>query len=93
MRIVSFRPPEAWRGTGILFNPGLWTVMRKRSTSRGTWFRMRRVQDGTEVWVGSLYVPPSSPTRKHATVLASHLTPGVLGRRHQCPDAMACTRR
>ena len=34
-RIVSHRPVDAWRGTGITYRPAHWTLMRGKATSIG----------------------------------------------------------
>ena len=52
--ILSHRFDEQWRGTGIMYNPKVWTVMRRRHFERGMWVRVRHVMTKAEMWIGSI---------------------------------------
>ena len=68
-RLLSCRQDEAWRGTGIGYNSDVWTVMRKKATKAGTWFRLRHLTTLQELWIGSIYISPSAPMIEHQGLL------------------------
>ena len=72
-KILTHREQDCWRGAGILFDSTKWTLMRKRKTDRGIWTRLRRIHDDVELWVGSLYIPPSFTHCQHAEAVSKHL--------------------
>ena len=55
LAIHYFQSEEAWRGVGVAFPADKWTIMRKRACGRAVWFRLRRLGDGTELWLGSAH--------------------------------------
>ena len=66
------RDPDAWRGVGLIFNPSRWNVMRRKTTERGAWFRIRHTT-GTELWIGSAHFTPGTSQAVHAAQVANHL--------------------
>ena len=61
------------QGVGVLFNPKNWILMRRKTSDRGIWCRFRRCADGAELWVGSLYIPPSYTHAMHADTSENHI--------------------
>ena len=55
LAIHYFQSEEAWRGVGVAFPADKWTIMRKRACGRAVWFRLRRLCDGSELWLGSAH--------------------------------------
>ena len=70
--IHSFQNAVDWRGTGIAFIPTQWAVIRRKPSPLGCWFRLRRVDTGQDVWVGSVYVPPHYDTGGLQQALQDH---------------------
>ncbi|CAE7900223.1 unnamed protein product, partial [Symbiodinium necroappetens] len=58
LEIVSHRSDVAWRATGIAFYRDVWSVLQRFSTIRGTWFKLKHLQTGGLVWVGSAHFNP-----------------------------------
>ena len=57
-RVVQHRAADQWRGTGVCFHPGVWTVVSKKSSKRGLWVKLKHLASGLEVWMGSAHLPP-----------------------------------
>ena len=53
--VVSHRRDEQWRGVGVLYNPRVWTIMRRREYERGIWVRVKHIVTQAEVWIGSIH--------------------------------------
>ncbi|CAE7333489.1 pol [Symbiodinium necroappetens] len=66
------RDADAWRGVGLIFRPSSWSVMRRKTTERGAWFRVRHAT-GTELWVGTAHFTPGTSQAVHASQVANHL--------------------
>ena len=66
MTLLSFQAEEAWRGTGILYDPLVWQVMRRKGCTTGSWYRVRHLQSLSEFWYGVTYISP------HLTALHLH---------------------
>ncbi|CAE7428891.1 unnamed protein product [Symbiodinium sp. CCMP2456] len=84
-KMVGHRVESEWRGTGVLFKKDSWTLMRRLKAERGTWYRLRHVQEGSELWVGSLYLKPELSQDGHAVAVRDLLRalpttnlPGIL---------------
>ena len=71
--VHSYRDEEAWRGTGVGFRAGTWTLMRKRASPTGVWLRLRRVMDGAEVWCGSAHLTQGATRELHAAEIHAFL--------------------
>ena len=56
--LLSHQTEDEWRGTGILYDSSSFAVLRRKASSRGTWFRLRHLSTGQEIWIGSIYLPP-----------------------------------
>ncbi|CAE7854601.1 unnamed protein product, partial [Symbiodinium necroappetens] len=56
--VLSHQPESQWRGTGLLFCKDEWSVLRKRPAGKGTWFKLRRLKDSSEIWVGTYHFTP-----------------------------------
>ena len=69
---LQHREPDAWRGTGLIYRPTRWRVMRRKVTPRGTWFRLRHIS-GTELWVGTAHFTPGTSQAVHAEQVCAHL--------------------
>ena len=57
---LSHQHKDQWRGTGLLFCKGEWAVLKQWHTMKGSWFRLRRQQDKTDlsfVWVHTISHP------------------------------------
>ncbi|CAE7223910.1 unnamed protein product [Symbiodinium sp. CCMP2592] len=72
-KIVGHRCSDQWRGTGIMYHTAKWNVMRRLQAPKGTWFRLRHRDFGTEVWVGSVYLRPDLSQDEHAVSLQEFL--------------------
>ena len=57
-KVVSHRRGTQWRGTGLCYDPGVWCVLRKIHTSRGTWFKVRHLERVVELWLGTAHLSP-----------------------------------
>ena len=74
--LLSFQPDDAWRGTGVMFDPSLWQAMRRKACKAGSWYRMRHLETQTEFWMGVCYVPPHVSTldlQEQLQTLLAHL--------------------
>ena len=69
--VYSHRDERTCRGTGICFRTSQWAVLRKKSDERGTWFRLRRISDGCQIWAGSVHLTQGSTKDLHATEIQS----------------------
>ncbi|CAE7292934.1 pol [Symbiodinium necroappetens] len=69
---LLFRDPDAWRGVGLIFKPAQWSVMRRKTTERGAWFRVRHVS-GSELWVGAAHFTPGTSQAVHGAQVSAHL--------------------
>ena len=56
-----------------MFDSTSWVLMRKRSSSKGTWFRLRHVDSLAECWIGSLYIAPHYGMDDFHKYLQEHL--------------------
>ena len=85
--VLSYQNAVDWRGTGVAFLPDEWAVLRKIPSPHGCWVRLRKVGTRQDVWIGSIYVPPSYDTgdlqqaiQDHCDVLpATHLPTLLFG--------------
>ena len=64
--IYSHRDAEEWRGSAIGFRSDLWTLMRKKHSSKGLWLRLRHIADGIELWCGSSHFSQGATREVHA---------------------------
>ena len=64
--IHSYRAESTWRGTGLAFKAAHWTLMRKRSSDKGIWCRLRRNRDGLQVWCGTFHFTQGATREIHA---------------------------
>ena len=71
-QMLLHRDPDAWRGVGLIFKPSEWSVMRRKTTERGAWFRVRHVT-GVELWVGTAHFTPGTSQTVHASQVSAHL--------------------
>ena len=71
--LFTFRDENEWRGSGIGFRSDIWTLMRKKSSSNGMWARLRRIEDGVEVWCGSSYLSQGATREKHGAEVHAFL--------------------
>ena len=64
--VVSHREPSAWRGCGVCFRSGAWTVVQRKASSRGIWCKLRKLSDGVLMWVGSVHITQNAAVEVHA---------------------------
>ena len=74
MGMWSYQHDDTWRGTGIAFHMDRWVVMRKLHCSAGCWFRVRHIQSGSEMWLGSVYIAPHEPMIEHQNLMRGMLS-------------------
>ena len=55
LTILSYQDDASRRGVGVAYRAKEWTVMRRKAKGRATWFRIRRLADGLELWLGSAH--------------------------------------
>ena len=72
--IHSFRDEDVWRGNGIAYRADIWSLMTKKSDPRGAWFRMRRISDGVNMWIGSAHLTQGATTEIHSCEVHSFLS-------------------
>ena len=72
--VLGFRHEDVWRGTGLMFKSSRWKIVRRVATGRGTWFRIRHVVFGSEMWVGSAHFDPGDTQAKHRANVEEHLS-------------------
>ena len=46
--LLSHRHEDAWRGTGVVYQSDQWTIMRKRASKAGNWFRLTHLDSSRE---------------------------------------------
>ncbi|CAE7386117.1 unnamed protein product, partial [Symbiodinium sp. KB8] len=56
--VVTHRRATQWRGTGLSYDPGSWCVLRKLHTNKGTWFKVRHLERGLDLWLGTVHFSP-----------------------------------
>ena len=64
--VHSCRDEDAWRGNEVAFRTSEWSLMRKKADSRGARFRLRRLSDGCQVWVGSAHFTQGAAKEVHS---------------------------
>ena len=69
----SFREEQCWRGVGVGYRSADWVLMRKRATPKGIWVRLRRREDGVQLWCGSTYFTQGATKEVHAMEVQSML--------------------
>ena len=55
---MSHRANGQWRGTGLSYDERSWCMLRKVASSRGTWFKLRRLDGNFEAWFGTAHFSP-----------------------------------
>ena len=50
-----------YRGVGFMYRKKQFMLVQKLATQRGMWAKLRHVQSGVAVWIGSLHLPNSEP--------------------------------
>ena len=58
LELLSFRSTEAWRGTGVAFNPSSWCMIRRVARDRGCWVLLRHLLQGFSLWVSTAHFSP-----------------------------------
>ena len=71
--LLSHQVESEWRGTGVIYDPASFAVMRRLYSTKGTWFRFRHLTTKKELWMGSLYLAPSLNTLDMQGYLIEHL--------------------
>ena len=52
--LVQYRDDDLqWRGNGVLFNPEVYTCLRRKANPIGVWVRLKHKETGSELWVSS----------------------------------------
>ena len=64
--VLSYQSEEQWRGEGIMYNPKVWAVMRRREFERGIWVRVRHLLTQAELWVGCIHCTQRCAQVTHA---------------------------
>ncbi|CAE7233474.1 unnamed protein product [Symbiodinium sp. CCMP2592] len=59
-RVVSHQAADQWRGTGLWYDTKEWCILRKLGTKKGTWLKLRRLQGGEELWLGTCHLSPGT---------------------------------
>ena len=90
--ILSYQPEGDWRGTGIAFQNTDWKVLRRKASTKGTWFRVKHLPLQYECWIGSLYVSPHYNTAEVQGFLTQHFEklPATTLPAFLCSDVNAC---
>ncbi|CAE7294318.1 unnamed protein product [Symbiodinium sp. CCMP2592] len=86
LEIVSHRCKEAWRGTGIAFSSRCWCVLRRYAAERGTWFRLRHLESGSLLWVGTAHFTPGCTHAQYEQEVV-----GFFGKAPRNSDSVVCT--
>ena len=92
--VLSHQHSDDWRGTGLAYDSTVWAVVRKRFSTKGTWFRLRHVATSEEVWVGALYVAPHYNTVDMQGLVQEHLSqlPATTEQVYLCSDVNAAVK-
>ena len=64
--VLSHRSHDQWRGVGVMYNPKVWAIMRRKEFDRGLWVRVRHVETQAEMWVGSIHCTQRCSQVTHA---------------------------
>ena len=57
-RVVSHRRASQWRGTGLWYDTSTWCLLPKLHSSKGVWFKLRHLEQSTELWLGTSHFTP-----------------------------------
>ena len=71
--VYSYRDEHEWRGSAIGYRSDVFTLMRKKASPKGLWVRLRRIEDGAELWCGSCYFSQGASRETHANEVHSFL--------------------
>ena len=71
--ILSFRPKEAWRGSGVAYHTEHWSVLRKVVAGRGVWVKLKGLSHGCVLWVGSAHFTPGCTQSQYEREVADFM--------------------
>ena len=55
---VAHRHPSVWRGCGLTFQSDSWTLLKRVSTRKGVWFKVRVREGSDSLWIGTCHFTP-----------------------------------
>ena len=70
--VVSHRCSTQWRGTGLWFDPSSWCILRRVSTTKGTWFKLKHLEARFDQWVGTSHFTPGCSVQQHEGEVQDH---------------------
>ncbi|CAE7294337.1 unnamed protein product [Symbiodinium sp. CCMP2592] len=56
--VCSYQHKDQWRGTGVMFCKDAWSILRRVPAGKGSWFKLRRLCDGFELWLATFHFTP-----------------------------------
>ncbi|CAE7889037.1 unnamed protein product, partial [Symbiodinium necroappetens] len=71
-RVVTHQSSSQWRGTGLWYDAGAWCLLRKVSTNKGTWFKLRHLEERMELWVGTAHFSPGASVANYELEVHDH---------------------
>ncbi|CAE7776408.1 unnamed protein product [Symbiodinium sp. CCMP2592] len=71
-KIVTHRAEQQWRGSGVWYDAGAWCVLRKFSTNRGTWFKLKHLERAIELWLGTAHFSPGVTVARYEDEVHNH---------------------
>ena len=72
-RFVQHRARDQWRGTGILYDPSAWYILRRAAAGKGTWFLIKYLKGSLQLWVGAFHFTPGLTVQKHVEEVSMFL--------------------
>ncbi|CAE7195220.1 unnamed protein product [Symbiodinium sp. CCMP2592] len=64
-RLVGHQGSSQWRGTGLLYSPLAWSVIRRVAKGKGTWFLLKSLRSSVQFWVATFHFTPGLTVQKH----------------------------
>ncbi|CAE7577241.1 unnamed protein product [Symbiodinium sp. CCMP2592] len=71
-KVVTHRTADQWRGTGLWYDPGVWCVLRKLGSGRGSWFKVRHLEKPLELWIGTAHFSPGATVAGYEEEVHEH---------------------
>ena len=53
--LLQYRHEDMWRGTAVGYRATEWTVLQRKAHGRGFWVKMRHIERGTQMWMGTAH--------------------------------------
>ena len=64
-RLVTYQGKDQWRGTGLLFSPLSWALLKRVASGKGTWFLLKLLTGDLQIWIGTFHFTPGLTVQKH----------------------------